>query len=147
VNGVVLDPQSLTSAPFTGVLLSTLRRTGITPRVDYQLSTNHTLTIRYSYSRDAVENAGVGSFNLMSRGFHSDVRSQTLQITEPGVTRSNLVSETRFQYFRRNASLTANTPGAALDVLGAFSGGGNPLGYATDHQHNYEFQNYTSVLH
>src|SRR5215468_5098631 len=34
VNGVVLDPQSLTPAPFTGTPLSTLRRTGITPRVE-----------------------------------------------------------------------------------------------------------------
>jgi hypothetical protein len=146
VNGVVLDPQSLTPAPFTGVPLSTLRRTGITPQVDYQLSTNHTLTVRYSYSRDAVENAGVGGFNLVSRGFHSDVRSQTLQATETSVLGGNVVNETRFQYFRPNTATTANTPGAALDVLGAFSGGGAPLGYATDHQHNYELQNYTSVL-
>jgi hypothetical protein len=147
VNGIVLNPQSLTPEPFTGVPLSTLRRTGITPRVDYQLSTNHTLTIRYSYSRDAVENAGVGSFNLVSRGYHSDVRSQTVQATETAVIGSNIVNETRFQYFRPNTATTANTPGVALEVLGAFSGGGNPLGYTTDHQHNYEFQNYTSVLH
>jgi hypothetical protein len=147
VNGVVLDPQSLTPTSFTGAPLATLRRTGITPRVDYQISTNHTLTIRYSYSRDAVENAGVGSFNLVSRGYHSDVRSQTLQATETAVIGGNIVNETRFQAFRPNTATTANTPGAALDVLGAFSGGGNPLGYTTDHQHNYEFQNYTSVLH
>lgn len=68
VNGVVRDPQSLTPTAFTGVPLSTLRRTAITPRVDYQLSTNHTLTIRYSYSRDAVNNAGVGGFSLVDRG-------------------------------------------------------------------------------
>src|SRR5215831_18349932 len=38
VNAVVLNPQSFTRTPFTGVPLSTLRRTGITPRVDHQLS-------------------------------------------------------------------------------------------------------------
>jgi hypothetical protein len=115
------------------------------PRVDYQISTNHTLTVRYSYSRDAVDNAGVGGFNLVSRGFHS-VRSQTFQATETAVLGSNVVNEVRFQYFRPNTATAAKTPGAALDVLGAFSGGGAPLGYTIDHQHNYEFQNYTSVL-
>ena len=95
VNGVVLDQQSLARTPFTGVPLSTLRRTGGTPRVDYQLSTNHTLTIRYSYSRDAVENAGVGGFNLVSRGFHSDVRSQTVQATETAVLGSNVRAASR----------------------------------------------------
>ena len=121
VNAVVLDPQSSTPTPFTAVPVSTLRRTGITPRVDYQLSTNHTLTFRYSYTRDAVENAGVGGFNLVSRGFHNDLRTQTLQATETAVLGGNIVNETRFQYFRPNTAATANTPAAALDVFGAFS--------------------------
>src|SRR4051812_39213325 len=98
VNAVVLDPQSSTPTPFTAVPVSTLRRTGITPRVDYQLSTNHTLTFRYSYTRDAVENAGVGGFNLLSRGFHHDLRTQTLQATETAVLGTSVVNETRFQY-------------------------------------------------
>jgi hypothetical protein len=147
VNSVVLDPASLIPTPFTAVPVASLRRTGITPRVDFQLSTNHTLSVRYSYTRDAVNNAGVGGFNLVSRGFHSDVRNETLQATETAVLGSNVVNETRFQYFRPNAATTANTPGAALDVFGAFSGGGAPLGQTTDHQQNYEFQNYTSILH
>jgi hypothetical protein len=146
VNAVVLDPESSTPTPFTAVPVATLRRTGITPRVDYQLSANQTLTIRYSYTRDAVGNAGVGGFNLVSRGFHSDVRSQTLQATETAVLGGNVVNETRFQYFRPNTANIANTTGAALDVLGAFSAGGAPLGHTTDHQQNFEFQNYTSIL-
>src|SRR5262249_41834214 len=123
-----------------------LRRTGITPRVDYRLSTNNTLTIRYSYTRDAVENAGVGGFNLESRGFHNDLRTQTVQATETAVLGGNVVNETRFQYFRPNTAANANTPGAAIDVLGAFSAGGAPLGDTTNYQANYEFQNYTSML-
>src|SRR6476469_8592986 len=39
VNAVVLDPLSLTPQPFTAVPVSSLDRTGLTPRVDYQLST------------------------------------------------------------------------------------------------------------
>ena len=146
VNAVVLHPQSLTPVAYTAVPLSTLRRTGITPRIDYQLNTNHTLTIRYSYTRDAVENAGVVSFNLVERGYHNDARSQTLQVTETAAIGGSVVNETRFQFFRPTTSSRANTPGAALDVFGAFSAGGAPLGQSTNRQKNYEFQNYSSML-
>lgn len=38
-------------------------------------------------------------------------------------------------------------PGYSIQVLGAFHGGGNPLGRTTDSQNNVEIQNNTSVLH
>ena len=145
VNGVTLGPQ-LVVVPFTDVPVSTLRRTGVTPRIDYQLSANHTLSVRYSYARDDVENAGTGSFNLVSRGFHSDARSHTLQATETAVMGGSIVNETRFQYFRPDVSMTGNTAGPSINVLGAFYGGGSQLGTTTDRQNNYELQNYTSIL-
>ena len=40
----------------------------------------------------------------------------------------------------------ANSPGPALQVLGSFNGGGNPIGHSTNTQNNYEFQNNTSML-
>src|ERR1035437_2145739 len=146
INGVTLDPQTLTAAPSTGSFLSYLRRTAITPRVDYQLSTNNTLTLRYSYNRDDVRNAGVGSLNLVSRGYRNDSPSHTIDVTETAVIGASIVNETRFQYFRPTNTSQANSAGYAIQVLGAFNGGGNPVGHSTDTQNGYEFQNYTSVL-
>lgn len=146
VNGIVLDPISFAPTPFTDVPVAQLRRTGATPRVDYQLSANHTLSVRYSYLRDDVRNAGVGGFNLLSRGFYNDARSQTVQATETAVLSGNIVNEVRFQYFRPTTVMTANTPGAALNVLNAFNGGGAQVGVTSDRQNTYEFQNYTSML-
>jgi hypothetical protein len=145
VNGVILDPLTFAPRAFSDVPVATMHRTGFTPRVDYQLSANHTLTVRYSYNRDNIWNAGVGGFNLASRGFHSDGQSHTLQATETAVLSANVVNETRFQYFRPDTATTANTPGAAINVLNAFSGGGAPIGHSTNRQKNYEFQNYTSI--
>jgi hypothetical protein len=145
INGVTLDPQTLITAPFTGSLLSTLRRTRITPRIDYQLGANNTLTIRYAYGRDDVHDAGVGSFNLPPQGYRDDSRSQTVQVVETAVLGARAINETRFQYFRPETIATANTPGAAIQVLGAFNGGGNPIGHSTTTQNSYEFQNYTSM--
>ncbi len=147
VNAVTLDPRSLAPTAFTDTPLAALRRTGFTPRVDYQLSAKHTLTVRYSYNRDIVRNAGVGGFNLVERGYHNDARSQTVQLTETAVAGAGVINETRFQYYRPATVSQANMPGCAIQVLGAFNGGGNPLGRSTDTQNNYEFQNYTSVLH
>jgi hypothetical protein len=146
VNGVTLDPQTLAPVTFTDTPLAELRRTGATPRVDYQLSPKHTLTVRYSYIRDIVRNAGVGGFNLVERGYHNDARSQTIQITETAVPSTSVVNEIRFQYYRPTTVSQANIPGYAVQVLGAFNGGGSTIGHSTDTQNNYEVQNYTSIL-
>jgi len=145
VNGVILDSQ-LVPLAFTAAPVAALRRIGFTPRVDYQLSTNHTLSVRYSYNRDIVRDTGTGGLNLDSRGYHNNALSQTVQVTETAVVNPSTINETRFQYFRPETVSQANTPGAAISVLGAFNGGGNPLGRSTTTQKNYEFQNYTSIL-
>ena len=146
VNGVTLAPAALVAIPFTATPVSALRRTGITPRVDYQLSKNHTLSVRYSFNRDDVRNAGTGGFNLVSQGFHNDATNQTAQITETAVLNNSTMNETRFQFWRPTTVAEANTPGYAVQVLGAFNGGGNPIGHSTDAQNNYEFQNNTTII-
>jgi hypothetical protein len=57
-----------------------------------------------------------------------------------------LVNEIRFQYFRSGVSDRANTPGAAVDVMGSFNGGGATIGNAADFQNSYEFQDYLSFV-
>jgi hypothetical protein len=147
INGVTLDPETLLASPFTGSFLSYWRRTMITPRVDFQLNANNTLSVRYAFNREDVRNAGVGGFNLVPRGYHNDTPSQTVQLTETAVLGSSVVNEIRFQYFRPTVTSVANTLGSALQVLGAFSSGGNPIGNSSDTQNSYEFQNYTSIIH
>lgn len=146
VNAVVVDPHSLAVTSFTDTPVAELRRTAVTPRIDYQLSANHTLSVRYSYNRDIVRNAGTGGFNLESRGYHNDALAQTLQLTETAVLSTSIINETRFQYFHPSTVSQANLPGPAIQVLGSFNGGANPVGRTTDQQNNFELQNNTSVL-
>jgi hypothetical protein len=146
INAVTLDPQTLVAGPFTDVFLASLNRTVVSPRVDYQLNSNNTLVFRYTFNRDDIQNLGVGGFNLVSRGYHGDNRSQTVQVTETAVLGASVVNETRFQYFRPGAATTANTPGAALQVLSSFNDGGAQVGHSTNTQNSYELQNYTSMV-
>ncbi|MGC4054216.1 MAG: carboxypeptidase regulatory-like domain-containing protein [Paludibaculum sp.] len=146
VNAVVVDPLSFVVSPFSNTPLAELRRTIVTPRVDYALSGNHTLTVRYSYNRDIVRNAGMGGFNLESRGYHNDALGQTLQLTETAVVNTRVINETRFQYLHSTMAAQANLPGPAIQVLESFNGGGNPISRTTDAQKNVEVQNNTTLI-
>lgn len=146
INGVTLDPATLVAAPYTGTSLAYLRRTVVSPRIDYQLTPKHTLSARYSFRRDDVRNAGVGGLNLATTGFHNVSTSQIVQLTETAMLSAATVNETRFQFFRPVTVATANSTGAALKVLGAFVGGASTIGGSKDTQNSFELQNYTSIL-
>jgi hypothetical protein len=68
VNAVILDP-SLNPTAFSAAIPSPRRRTEISPRIDYQISQNNTLTVRYQFFRDSITNGGVGQFGLASQGY------------------------------------------------------------------------------
>jgi hypothetical protein len=146
INGSTLDPLTLAIVdPFTDVHRTPQRRIVVYPRLDYQLSASHTLAVRYGLTQVDIHDAGVGSFNLVSRGIHAQGTSHAVQITETAVVGST-VNELRFQFLRSDASSIANQAGPAIQVLGAFNGGGAPVGRSFTAQNNYELQNYTSVV-
>src|SRR5882724_4794166 len=147
INAVTLDPGTLVSNPFTDVFSVPQRRVRVSPRVDYQLTPNNTLSFRYGYSHSDIQDAGIGSFNLISRGYHTQNDHQHLQARETAVIESNVVNEVRFQYFRSNTKNLANSLTPAIQVLGSFNGGGAQVGHSLDTQSSYEFQEYVSVLH
>ena len=144
-NAVILDPATMGPEAFSSVLKTPQRHWLVGPHVDYQLNDNNTLAIRYLYTRAAITDGGIGSFDLISRGEHILNTFDTVQAIETSIHGST-VNETRFQYFRQANDTTANTDAPVIQVLAAFTGGGATLGHGTDLQNNYEFQNYTSVL-
>lgn len=144
INGSTLDPATLAIIdPYTAVLRIPQRRLIVNPRVDYQLSENNTLTVRYRRTSADIHDSGVGSFNLPSRGVHAHSTSQIAQITETAVLGA-AVNETRFQFYRIGSSSLANLLTPAIQALGAFAGGGSPVGDAYNTQNSYELQNYTT---
>ena len=145
VNAVTLDPTTLTAEPFTTVFKAIQRYTRVSPRLDYQLSENNTLSLRYGVTHGDIQGSGIGSFDLVSRGHHTTYTNQTLQLTETAVLGS-AINETRFQYYRNAIQLVADTGSPVLQVLGSFTGGGSYLGHSADTQNSFEFQNYTSLL-
>jgi hypothetical protein len=143
-NGVTLDPN-LAIVPFSTVVVTPGRFTRATPRVDYRLDDNNTLTVRYGFTHSDARDAGIGGFDLISRGYHNQFTNQTVQVAETAVLGTS-VNETRFQYFRNASQMIANSDSPELQVLGAFNGGGSLYGRTFDTQNSFELQNYTSML-
>jgi hypothetical protein len=151
VNAVVLDP-SFNQVPFSQAFPNPKTRTNISPRLDWQLSQNNTLMIRYQFTQDNETNDGVGQLALPSQAYNVTNTEQTLQISDTQIISPNVINETRFQYIRdrnnqtsQNFSLTSPIP--TLQVLGAFTDGPNSLGDVNDNADHYELQNYTSIVH
>ena len=146
VNAVTLNPQTLAITPYTSVPLTTQRRTQVNPRVDYQISENNTLTVRDQFAKSEVQNAGIGSFDLLSRAYRTPTTNQTLQVTDTSVWGA-AVNDLRFQFDRVSAETIPNLQSPMIQVLNSFNGGGTQLGHAFNTQNNYEIQDYATIAH
>jgi hypothetical protein len=122
-------------------------RTNISPRLDYQLSTNNTLTARYQLTHNSDQNSGLNSFSLPNQAYNLNETEHTLQISDTQILSANVVNETRFQFQREtNHQLPLGT-GPTIQVQGWFTNGENSEGLVRTIQDNYELQNYTSITH
>ena len=122
-------------------------RLNLGPRIDYQISKNNTLTVRYQYFHNSDTDDGIGQFSLSSQAYNSTSDEHTLQISDTQVLSTSVINETRFQFNHDTSSQIVQNFSPTITVLGAFTGGGNQQGNPIDHENRYEFQNYTSVAH
>jgi hypothetical protein len=145
INGTTLDPNTLSIVnPYTQVFRIPQRRIRISPRVDYQLTPNDTLSVRYAFSDADIEHSGVGGFNLVSTGIHNHGNNHTAQIANTVVLGATALNETRFQFYRASISEDMSP---RLDVLNSFIGGGAQVGSSFNTFDTYELQNYTTISH
>jgi hypothetical protein len=144
--GSVLDP-SLNIVPFNSAIVTPIRRMTVSPRLDYQLNSNNTLTARYTYTDQTSLNQGLSQFSLPTRAYSLNNTEQTAQLTETAVLNARTINETRFQYIRtrNDQNGVSNTP--TINVSGAFIGGGAPFSVNLTNTDTYELQNYTSMTH
>ena len=147
VSAQIVDPTTLAISPFSAAVPNPRTRTNLSPRLDYQLSTNNTLTARYQYERENEAGNGIGQFNLQSLGFNQLNTEHQLQISDTQILNAKTINETRFQFIRETSEQTPQSTAPSISVQGAFNGGGNGAGIYNDTLTRYEFQNYTSMSH
>jgi len=147
VNAYVIDPTTFQQVPYNTSVPIPQTRTNFSPRMDFQLTPNNTLSVRYQWWQNVQNNQGIGQFSLPSQGYDVKSTENTLQISDTQLFGSKVVNETRFQYLLDHVNQSPATAAAVVNVQGAFVGGGNSSGYNLSSSYHYELQNYTSVLH
>src|SRR5882762_604335 len=146
VSATVLDPaNNFAIVPESLAVPNPQTRTNLSPRIDYQLTPNNTLTVRYQYFRDIVTNANVGQFNLPETGSDTLGVEHTLQATDTQIIGAHAINESRFQFVHADNENTPLQTGTTVDVGGAFRGNGSGGFGISNIQNRYEFQN-TSFL-
>ncbi len=149
-NAFLVDPTTFAVSPFTQSVVTPSSMMNFAPRIDYQISTNNTLTMRFEERTNSKDNAGLGGKSLpppySNLAYNTDGSNQNLMITETSILNPKIVNETRFQYTRSySESLGNQIP--SINVAGAFVTGGNGVGGTHDRGHHYELTNVSSLAH
>jgi hypothetical protein len=143
VSAQVVDPTTFLISPFSAVVPNPKTRLNLSPRLDYQVTSSNTLSVRYQYWRNTESGDNVGPFNLASLATNSYSTENTLQVTDTQTVSPTTINETRFQFIHELATGTPLTNAPEINVPGAFVSGGNTSGINSDIQNRYELQNIT----
>jgi hypothetical protein len=163
-NGIV--NATIPLAGFTGTGLdhsyfaTPQRRTTISPRIDYQLGTNHTLSFRYSYLDNDRIVTGIGGFSLPqtlvggltlpSTGYTTKTTQNSFQVVETSVLSPRAINETHVNVEHDYQNWASQSDAPAIMVAQSFTAGGSGYsapGFAKsyDDENQAELQNYTSL--
>ncbi len=146
INATVLD-SSFNPVQLQESIPNPRTRTNFSPRLDYQINANNTLTVRYQLTHETSQGGGLGQFSLPSQAYNLNETEQTVQISDSQIVSPKIVNETRFQFLRASNHQLPFSAAPAVQVQGAFTSGGSGQGDVRITQNNYELQNYTSFAH
>src|ERR1039457_3576067 len=140
-NAFFVDPVTFIPSQITSALVTPNHNTTISPRLDYQLSTNNTLTLRFEERLNERDNQGFGGKVLPppfsvpsfpnSAAYNTTGNGQNLMVTETAILNPKVINETRFQY-TRNLSQSLGNLIPSVSVSGEFTTGGNGVGTRYD---------------
>ena len=124
LNYTQLD-QNLGPTNVSTALITPSRRYSFSPRLDYALSPNHTLVVRYSLAHVGASNQGLNSqaFDEASLAYDSEETDQNVQVSESAVFGSSMLNNLRFQFYRTDLDQRGVSSAPQLNVQGAFTSG------------------------
>ena len=146
--GVACAPNSVGCVDrvnFNFVQFAPQTRYDVSPRLDLAIGEKNTLTARFQYEHNSQLNQGIGGLTLASSGDNLSSAETTIQLSDTQIFSAKVINETRFEYQRPTSTNNPLSTAAAINVQGAFEGGGDLAQTASDTQNHIEVQNYTSV--
>lgn len=144
INARILD-GALNEIPLTQDVQVPSRRFSVSPRFDYAINESNTLIVRYSYSKNSIENQGIGGTSLLSRASESESTEHEIRLTETAILNPTTVNETRFEYDWEDRNQVGDNSIPTINVADAFTGGGSQIGQSFNKQRSWELQNFTTT--
>ncbi len=144
VNTDVLD-SSLNVVPYVASVPNPRVLTNFSPRADFQLSPKNTLSVSYRYFEISERNDGVDTQSLPSQAYEATHHHHNVQIIDTQVLSPRVVNQTSFQYLHFHNAETPQDFSPTINVLGAFTAGGDSSGTFNRYETHYTFQNYTTM--
>ena len=144
VNAELLDASG-NAYNYSTAVSSPQSRLDLSPRFDFQIGKNNTLTVRYGLSQQKQTNAGVSQFSLPSQAYNSSNLENELQLSDTQILGPRIINETHLQLARDTTSQAAQNASPTILVQGAFNGGGSSLGTNRDTQNRLELSNNTMI--
>lgn len=141
----ILNPSTLQTELFTTAVPNPHTLTNISIRVDRQLTATNTLMARYDYFGAVDNNNGVGGQSLPSQGYNRNFQHHLFQFSDTDLIGPNVLNQFRMQFLHFNNTQLPNQFAPALDVIGAFTGGGYSGGRIARSESHYQFENITSI--
>lgn len=149
-NAIYLNPANLLISPITTAVVTPMTNRTVSPRIDYQISTNNTLTARVEERMNNFDNTGLGGYRLpppySNLAYSTSGDAQNVMVSETAVLSTKFVNDIRFQYYR-NWSQSLGNEIPQINVANSFITGGNGVGDTHDLTRHYEFQDYASLSH
>ena len=139
-----INPASVNST-LQQALANPSSQLSLAPRVDLQVGTNNTVSVRDSFTRSIQTGNGVGALNLAQQANNVNNYENDLQVSDTVVVNSHLINETHFQWRRVRNQQIAGFTAPTITVQGAFIDGGSNSGTVKDHQDIFELQNYSTT--
>jgi len=146
VNYTALD-MNLNPININTALLTPSRRYSASPRIDYALTANNTLSLRYSWVATHADNQGINvqQFDLPSQAYGLDSGQQSIQLADSAILGAKILNDARFQFLRTQITQQGVSSAPEVYVQGAFTGGGTfPENYT--HDNKSEFQDNVTLV-
>ncbi len=135
----------VSNTPVSGALFTPQTRLEVSPRVDLQLGTKNTLTLRYQYERQNQSGVLGGASSLPSTASSSYADENTFQLADSEIVNDHVVNETHFQYRRAMTNATPVSAAPAFGVPQVLTDGGSSKQSSRDHLDHLELQNITTM--
>ncbi|MEO5761637.1 MAG: carboxypeptidase regulatory-like domain-containing protein, partial [Vicinamibacteria bacterium] len=142
IASTILD-ANLQQTPFAQTLTRPSSRSSFEPRIDWQVNTNHALTVKYSHSENSSKGNGIGNFTLASRGVDSKNFENNLDSTFNSIL-GKKINEVRLRFNKNSRTQIANDASPGLVVSDAFNGGGASVGSSSAKGSRFELSDVMS---